>query len=135
MLEPPVAVAAADPGKPPADYLQRLVQLIPAEFTAAYLALTSLLFPIDKIPGVPGLSRMEWLLVAFFFALLITLPFYLWRVQKITRPTRILVTTISFPIWALSVSAATVADHTGLPPQVFGAVLLFWTTLLPVFVP
>ena len=55
-------------------------------------------------------------------------------VQKVRTLTQILATTISFPVWAANVSAPLVYEYFHLPPPALGAVLIIWTTSLPLFV-
>ena len=119
----------------PNDYAQRLYKLIPAEVTAAYLAVSTLLTETDPAaPGAPGIAPYDLYLFYSFIALFILVPFYMWIVQGVRTLPQILATTISFPVWAANVSAPLVYEYFHVPPPAIGAVLIIWTTTLPLFV-
>ncbi len=117
------------------DYAQRLYKLIPTEVTAAYLAISALLTETDPVnPGTPGVAPYDMYLFYSFLALFALVPLYMTIVQKVRTLPQILATTISFPVWAANVSAPLVYEYFHLPPAAVGAVLIIWTTSLPLFV-
>ncbi len=116
------------------EYSQRLYKLIPAEVTAAYLAISTLLTETDPaLPGTPGINPMDLYLFWSFCALFALVPLYMWIVQRVRTLAQITATTISFPIWAANVSAPLIYQYFHVPPPAIGAVLIIWTTTLPLF--
>lgn len=113
-------------------YLQRLYKLIPSEITTAYVAIAAALYDPNHSPA-EQFTCDQYLLYAFL-VLLVLVPIYLKYVQNIANWPQIIATTISFPIWAATVSAAAVNAHFGVPPSVLSVVLTLWTTILPVLV-
>jgi hypothetical protein len=111
------------------DYLERLYKIIPAEVTAAYLAVSTLLTdPIN-----PSANAMTLLLFGVFLTLLT--PFYLWTLGGVRNRMQILVSTISFPIWAICISAALVAlAFPYVTPQNITVVMVGWVLLAPLLV-
>ena len=118
------------------DYLQKLYKLIPAELTAAYLALSSLLVQTQPTTdaGQSGFASNDVWLFSAFLVLFVALPFYLYFVQGVRTWLQIIATVVSFPIWAANVSAPLLLQYFGVPPVGLGALLILWTTLLPLFV-
>ena len=96
--EPP----SPDKGGPLSNYLERLYKIIPAELTAAYLAIASLL--TDK----SNMLRNVHLLLGFAVLLTVLTPFYLYRFQNVRTVSQLIVSTISFPVWAICISTAVV---------------------------
>jgi len=121
-------------GTPQQDtYLQRLYKLIPSEITTAYVAIAAALYDANHSPE-EQLNHYDHYLFYAFLVLLLLVPIYLKCVQNITNWAQIAATTISFPIWAATVSAAAVTAHFGVPAPVLSVVLTLWTTILPVLV-
>ena len=125
---PPPAPAAV-PAKNSTEYLERLYKIIPAELTAAYLAIASLLTDkTDLLHNVP-------LLLAFAIFLTALTPFYLYRFQNVRTISQLIVSTISFPIWAMSISTAVVS--LAIPvvtPLMITVVMVAWVLLTPLLV-
>ncbi len=119
-------------GGVPEEYSARLYKLIPAELTAAYLA-------ISTIVDSNGSNALLYMTIAFL-VLLVLLPIYMIRLQGVTDATQIVVSTLSFPVWAINVSSALIVEylhvHFGVNVEtyVFGIILILWTTITPVFV-
>jgi hypothetical protein len=111
------------------DYLDRVYKLIPAELTAAYLAIQSYLGvpenPADNIPYLLG--------AGIFLTLLV--PFYLTMLQGVWTLPQIIVSTVSLPIWILNISSAYVAlDLSPGWVKGFGLVLIGWVLVAPLLV-
>jgi len=128
-------IRTATAHSPGDEYAQRLYKLIPTEVTAAYLAISTLLTDFEpSAPGLPGINPMDLYLFWSFCALFALVPLYMWIVQRVRTLTQIMATTISFPIWAANVSAPLIYQYFHVPPPAVGAVLIIWTTTLPLFV-
>jgi hypothetical protein len=80
------------PPPPPDKYSDRLLKYIPAEVITLYIALTTLLTATKVAPHL-----LYW--VAFGVAVVVT-PIYLWRIQKVTAPLQLIVSTLAFGLWA-----------------------------------
>jgi hypothetical protein len=115
-------------------YVDRLVKLIPSEVTTAYVAIAAALSAPTASPMTQ--RQLDNHLLYAFIVLFALVPLYLWFVKGVRNDwTRIVLTTLSFPIWAATVSAGVLCYHVpGLPPSVLSVVLILWTTILPVFV-
>lgn len=100
-------------------YPTKLAKLIPAEVSAAYLAINSLVPPAD------GFSN---LMKGSLVALTILCALYLWKVRNVTSAAQIAFTTASFPVWALNISA-TRSDF--INPTLVGVVLILITVAIP----
>ena len=110
--------------RPNGSYLDRLVQLIPAEIVAAYLAVQGLVWHRDAV-------RDLVLEVSAVFLLLL-LPLYLWKLHGVRSKLKILLTMGSFVVWAFALSTPV---YTGwsLDPIWGSIALILWTTAIPVF--
>jgi len=123
------AAAAAPARGGPQDYLDRLYKIIPAEVTAAYLAISTLL--TDTIN--PESNAMTLLLFGIFLTALT--PFYLWILAGVRNVMQIVVSTISFPIWAVSISAGLVTlMFSDITPEIITVVMVGWVLVTPLLV-
>ena len=89
-------------------YLDKVKELIPAEVSAAFLAINSAI-PIDD-------RNLKWVFL-FFFALLILCGVYM-RLKTSSAMKWLFVTLVAFPVWALNISLARFeffTDNTWLP--------------------
>ena len=114
---------APDDGSPSgvSDYLSKLYKIIPAELTAAYLAISS--FLTDPANGLANV----WLLFGFGIFLTVLTPIYLTRLQGVRNPFQLVVSTVSFPIWAVCISTSVVTLAVpALTPQVITVVMVGW---------
>jgi len=119
--------------KAPRDsYAERLVKLIPAEITTAYVAVAAALNAPDGDPSHQ--HYLDNFLLYAFIILLVLVPLYLWFVRNVRSWTVLAASTLSFPIWAATVSASVLNDHWSIDPPVLSVVLILWTTILPLFV-
>jgi len=122
--------AAAPATDSTAAYLDKLYKIVPAELTAAYLAISS--FLTDQ---VNPLANMH-VLLAFAAFLTILTPLYLWRLQNVRNVAQIVVSTISFPIWAICISTSIVTlAIPALTPQIITVVMVAWVMATPLLVP
>jgi hypothetical protein len=100
-------------------YPAKLAKLIPAEVSAAYLAINSL------VPASDGFSTIIWVSLV---VLTIFCALYLWVVQNVTNILQIAFTTASFPVWALNISS-TRSD--AINPIALGVILILVTVAIP----
>ena len=103
-------------------YLDRLVQLIPAEIVAAHLAVQGLV--------VNNTDIRDLALEVSAGTLLVVLPLYLWRLHGIRSALKILLTMGSFVVWACAVSSP-VYTRWILDPTWGSIALILWTTVMP----
>ncbi|MBZ0262276.1 MAG: hypothetical protein K8F90_16950 [Hyphomicrobiales bacterium] len=121
-------ITSASGGAPNA-YLDRLYKLIPTELTAAYVAAASLIDPVNRS------DDDLWMLPVAYGVLQVLVPVYMWRLQGVRDTTQLLVSSISFPIWAANVSSMLVTETFGfLNGVTLGIVLILWTLVIPVVV-
>jgi len=103
------------------NYSAKLAKLIPAEVSAAYLSINSI---------VPDPDIMDWHMWGSMLVLTVLCPIYLWRLQNVRSGVQIAITTAAFPVWALNISASRLTiDHVSL------AILLILVTLAIPFLP
>jgi hypothetical protein len=101
-------------------YSAKLLKLIPAEVSAAYLAINSL---------VPMQNGFDVTMKLSLVVLTIFCPLYLWRLGNVSSWLQVLFTTASFPLWALNISSARVSDW--ISPIVLGVILILVTVAIP----
>ena len=121
-------IRSASGGAPNA-YLDRLYKLIPTELTAAYVAIASLIDPVNF-----GENHL-WLLPVSYGVLQILVPVYMWRLQGVRDIAQLVVSSISFPIWAANISSILVSEKFNFISGVtLGVVLILWTLIIPLVV-
>lgn len=121
-------IRSASGGAPNA-YLDRLYKLIPTELTAAYVAIASLISPVEF--GEKNL----WLLPVSYCVLQILVPIYMWRLQGVRDIAQLVVSSLSFPIWAANVSSIIVTQEFSFISGVaLGVDLILWTLIIPLIV-
>lgn len=117
------------PGGAPNAYLDRLYKLIPTELTAAYVAIASLIDPVNL-----GEQHL-WLLPVSYGVLQILVPVYMWRLQGVRDVAQLAVSSLSFPIWAANVSSIIVSEKFSFVSGVaLGVILILWTLIIPLVV-
>jgi hypothetical protein len=123
----PQGAGAANPGQ---QYLDKLYKIIPAEITAGYTAIASFLWdPIDPLSNIN-------VLLGFAVFLAIINPLYLYRLQNVRNTMQIVVSTISFPIWAACISTPLVTGAiSDITPQIITVVMVAWVLATPLLVP
>ena len=133
--EPGLATADPGTGRVPAstgtsdattpdDYKAKLLKLIPAEAVAAYVTLDGIIRS-----SASGNGRLVGLWVAFAVGLIGT-PLYLWRLQGVTLPVQLAISTVSFAIWVFAVGGA-FALYGWYQPWIASVVLVAYTFLVP----
>lgn len=121
-------ISSASGGAPNA-YLDRLYKLIPTELTAAYVAIASLIDPVNF-----GEDHL-WLLPVSYGVLQILVPVYMWRLQGVRDIAQLVVSSISFPIWAANISSILVSEKfNSISGVTLGVVLILWTLVIPLVV-
>ena len=112
------------------DYLDRLYKIIPAELTAGYTAAQSFL----GVPADDPTSNIPFLL-GFGIFLTALVPLYLRRLQGVQNLSQIMVSTVSFPIWATNISVVYFGLLTNSRwVKVLGLVLIGWVLAAPVII-
>lgn len=111
---PAVAAAPADVPGYFDTYRDRLFKYIPGEIVTLYFGLRE---GLERSHHVP--HALQW--VAFAFCLAAT-PVYLWRVQHVAAWRQLLISTVSFAVWAFALGEP-FADLRWYQP-VYGALLL-----------
>ena len=110
------------PIRPNGSYLDRLVQLIPAEIVAAHLAVQGVV--------ANNIDTRNLALEISAGVLFVLLPLYLWRLQGVRSALKILLTMGSFVIWVYAVSSP-VYTRWSLEPVWGSVALILWTTVIP----
>ena len=108
----------------PGSYRDSLLKLVPAEAVAAYTT-------IGGIAESAVINRWTILYIAYF-GLAAILPFYLRFAAGIRSWSRIVVTTISFLIWAISIDPP-FGGRFDYDPLYASVVLILWTFAMPIF--
>ena len=108
---------------PAGSYLDRLVQLIPAEIVAAHLAVQGLVVNRTDVRDL-ALEISAGILLVF-------LPLYLWRLHGVRSTLKILLTMGSFVVWVGAVSSP-VYTRWIVDPTWGSIALILWTTVMPV---
>lgn len=106
-----------DPGLDP--YTSKLGKLIPAEVSAAYLAINSI---------VPLPQGYSWTILLSIVFLTIACALYLRVLQGVTSYLQIGFTTAAFPLWAANISTA---RSDALDPTTLGVILILITLFIP----
>ncbi|MGD9558282.1 MAG: hypothetical protein AB7V25_14755 [Mangrovibacterium sp.] len=107
------------------DYFNRLLKYIPAEIVGLYLTLVNI---------TNTQSVAEWISWFVFALCLVLTPLYLWRVLKVSKSTQLIISTLSFVVWAYALGGP--FEQSGLFSNVFAAVLLpIYTVLIPIIKP
>lgn len=105
------------------NYQDRLLKLIPSELVGAYTV----------IGGIIPQAQAKWGTLITSAILLILTPLYLLRLQGVTRPEQLAVTTISFAVWVYSLGGP--FQYWGLyQPWLGSVVLVLWTVIVPLIV-
>lgn len=132
------AITAAGNNVPPQqadNYASQIVKLIPVEIVGVYLGISNLIDG-QKLSD-PYLTPIQ---TAVFILLLIITPFYLLRVAGVTDKTQVIVATISFLVWAISLGGPFQALLLNLhlpseiPVKFLGGILIMiYTLIVPMF--
>ncbi len=109
-------------------YLDQLFKIIPAEITGAYVAASAFLIG-------PNPESETLMLAGFAVFLTFLVPFYLRKLQGVHNRAQLIVSTISFPIWAASTSIVLIASYIGVWSKILGLVLIGWVLVTPLLIP
>jgi hypothetical protein len=72
-----------------------------------------------------------WYILGSAVVLLIAVPFYLYFLQGVRNTWQIVVSTLSFPIWAANIGYAYVYDQIPIPQKLLSILLILWTLAIP----
>ncbi|THU41170.1 hypothetical protein FAM09_03390 [Niastella caeni] len=114
-------------GQAPDNYASQIVKLIPIEIVGVYLGISNL---------IKGQDLVQWII---FLIILIITPFYLKKVANISDRIQIIIATISYIIWAISLGGPFENFlQPKLPPnftvQTLGGILIMlYTLIVPIF--
>ncbi len=101
-------------------YKERLLKLIPSEIIAAYLV----------VSGIIPEDSLKWGTLIVSAVLLVLVPFYLIKFQKVKPIGQIIFTMISFIVWLYSIRGP--FGPWGLhEPWIGSVVLILWTLVIP----
>ena len=134
-----IATATAGGNPPPTqkpdNYASQIVKLIPVEIVGVYLGISNI------IAGQKDLSDHNSIIIqlSVFFIILIITPFYLLRVAGITDTTHVVIATVSFVIWSISLGGPFELLLKGYLPAgisvkfIGGIVIMIYTLIVPMF--
>lgn len=118
----------------PDNYAAQIVKLIPVDVVGVYLGISNLV--AGQQIAEPALTTIQT--VVFAIILLIT-PLYLVRVAGVTNRSQIIVATVSFFIWAVSLGGPFESLLKDVLPQgasvkfMGGILLMIYTLVVPMF--
>lgn len=79
-------------------YLERVKKLIPAEVSAGFLAINSL---------IPLNSQHDLFVIGFFLILVLICVLYLKMIEQVTSVVQIaFISVVAFPVWAINIAIA-----------------------------
>jgi len=123
------------PAQQPDNYASQIVKLIPVEIVGVYLGISNLI-DTQKIPE-PYLTPIQS--TVFILILLIT-PFYLFKAAGVKDKTQIIVATVSFLVWAISLGGPFQAllEKFDVPAEIpvkflGGILIMIYTLIVPIF--
>jgi hypothetical protein len=135
MITALTAAGSPVPPQQPDNYAAQIVKLIPVEVVGVYLGISNLI-DVQKISD-PYLTSIQTIV---FLLLLIITPFYLIRAAGVTDKTQIVVSTVSFFVWAISLGgpfqALLLKLHVPaeIPVKFLGGILIMiYTLIVPMF--
>lgn len=115
------------------EFQERLVKLIPTEIVGAYMAISSVLGVTQgKVPNGDDVASIIFWMRVTVVTLFILTPLYLWRVDKVTKLSQLIATTISFVVWVYALGG----EFLFFTPHINGAtvILVLWTVAMPLIV-
>ena len=107
------------------NYGEKLLRLIPSEIVAAYIVVTSV------IPE----SAVKWGYLIVSIILFITVPFYMWRIQKVKNILQLIITTIAFAVWTYSLNGGAFKELGLYKSWIASVILVLWTLIIPIIIP
>lgn len=114
-------------GQTPDNYASQIVKLIPIEIVGVYLGISNM---------IQGQDLIQWII---FFVILVLTPFYLKRAAGVEDKAQIIVATVSYIIWALSLGGPFESFLKNRLPEGFtvqtlgGILIMLYTLFVPVF--
>lgn len=103
------------------DYPNRILKYIPTEVVTVYLLLEGLLKS-----GVSQAHLTIGLWILFSFGCAVT-PLYLWRMQKVTKPSQLLISTGAFAVWVMGIGG----PFQEIPRYLSSMILVAYVFLIP----
>lgn len=85
------------------DYTSRLLKLLPAEITGAYLAIR-LVVPSETSQG-------DGAIAVFAILILLISPWFMWRVLQMRHTKQILFLMFSYIVWVANIEISRISDH------------------------
>jgi hypothetical protein len=89
--------------QPTDDYVSKLLKLLPAEITAAYLSVRSICTPEN--------SNNDLFIAVFALLIFLAAPFYMWRVLKMKNNVQVVFLTFSFLVWVANIEIARIDGY------------------------
>jgi hypothetical protein len=89
--------------QPSDDYVSKLLKLLPAEITAAYLSVRSICTPEN--------SNNDLFIGIFAVLIFLAAPLYMWRVLKMKNNLQVLFLTFSFLVWVANIEIARIDGY------------------------
>lgn len=89
-------------------FVDVLLKLLPAEVVAAYLTIQGITGTAPSgsnatAGAAPVIGQDGILLIACSIVLFLATPLYLWKVQKVTLRSQLIITTLSFAVWLFAI--------------------------------
>jgi len=91
--------------EPTDGYTDRILKLLPAELTGAYLAVRTIIGP--------DTGDKDFYILIFGLILLVIAPFFLFSVLGVRKFINIVFLTVSFFIWCLNIDVQKLTEHNG----------------------
>jgi len=109
------------------NYRERLLKLIPSELLGTYMAVNAVLISMD-----PSMMSTVLLWVVFGICLAVT-PLWLWFTQGVRKALQLVLTSIAFVIWVMTISGpfTTIPGYKPFIGTVF--LILFSGVIAPLF--
>ena len=89
--------------KPSDDYVSKLLKLLPAEITAAYLSVRAICTPEN--------SDNDPFIAVFAALIFLASPWYMWRVLKMKNNVQVAFLTFSFIVWVANIEIARIDGY------------------------
>lgn len=104
-------------------YLERLLKYIPAEIVAVFILVQGLVEQMDH-----DSDPFKPILWGVFLVFAILTPLYLWRIQKVTKITQLVISLVAFVVWVFALGGPFTTLEWYVP--IYGEILLPIFTLV-----